>query len=173
MKTFLEREITDYKYLPTDLWDTKCFACGNTNPEGLHMKFYTDEKSVFSRLVISETKRGWEQVVHGGILATILDEVMAWAAIHLTGSIMLTKSMTVNYIKPVFIEKQISAIGWIHVLTGPRRAVLKAEIYNDKNQLCTEAVGDYALFSTKMAKKLKLMNEVSLDKFDEFIKACN
>jgi uncharacterized protein (TIGR00369 family) len=173
MKTFLEKELTEYKCLPTGIWDTKCFACGKNNPEGLHMKFYTDEKSVFSELVISETKRGWDQVVHGGILSTILDEIMAWAAIYLTENIMLTKNMTVNYIKPVHIEKQISTIGWLHERKGPREAVLKAEIYDENNQLCTEAVGTYALFSTKLAKKLQLMNEESLNKFEEFIEACN
>ena len=97
MKTFLEKELTEFKYLPTGIWDTKCFACGKNNPEGLHMEFYTDEKSVFSKLVIPETKRGWDQVVHGGILSTILDEIMAWTAIYFTGSFMLTKNMTVNF----------------------------------------------------------------------------
>jgi uncharacterized protein (TIGR00369 family) len=173
MKTFLEREFAEYKYLPTGIWDTKCFACGKNNLEGLHMKFYTDEKSVFSQLFIPETKRGWDQVVHGGILSTILDEIMAWAAIYLTGNIILTKSMSVKYLKPVHINTQIATIGWLHEQKGPREAILKAEIYDDKKQLCTEAKGNYALFSTKLAKKLKLMNEDSLDKFDEFIKACN
>jgi uncharacterized protein (TIGR00369 family) len=173
MKTFLEKELTEYKYLPTGIWDTKCFACGKNNPEGLHMEFYTDEKSVFSKLVIPETKRGWDQVVHGGILSTILDEIMAWTAIYLTESFMLTKNMTVNFLKPVHIEKQISTIGWVHEQKGPREIILKAEIYNDKNQLCAEAIASYALFSTKLAKKLKLMNEDNLDKFEEFIRACS
>ena len=172
MKAFLENELTDYKYLPTGLWDSKCFACGKNNPEGLHMKFYTDEESVFSKLIIPETKRGWDQVVHGGILSTILDEIMAWTAIYLTRSFMLTKNMTVTYLKPVHIEKQVSTIGWVHEQKGPKEIVLKSEIYNENNQLCTEAIGTYALFSTKLARKLKLMDESSTEKFNEFIKAC-
>ncbi len=172
MKTYLEKELTEFKYLPTSLWDRKCFACGKDNPEGLHMEFYTDEKSVFSKLFIPETKRGWDQVVHGGILSTILDEIMAWAAIYLINKIMLTKSITVNFIKPVHIENQISTIGWVHEQLTPHEAILKAEIYDEHNRLCTEAVGKFALFSTKLAKKFKLMNDESLDKFDNFIKAC-
>ncbi len=173
MKEFLTKNLNEYKYLPTGIWDTKCFACGKNNPEGLHMTFYTDEKSLFSRFTISETKRGWDQVVHGGILSTILDEMMAWSAIYLTGNIMLTKSMTVKYIKPVLIEKEISTVGWLYEQVSPREAIMKAEIYDDKNHLCTEAEGHYALFSIKLAKKLKLMNSESIDKFEEFIKACH
>ena len=173
MKAFLEHELKDFKQVPTNLWDTKCFACGKDNPEGLHMTFFTDEKSVFSRFFLPKTKRGWDRVVHGGILSTVLDEIMAWAAIYLTGNIMLTKSMTVNFIKPVYIEKHISTIGWIHEQSGTKEAILKAEVYNDKNQLCTEAVGTYALFSTKLAKRLNLMNEESLNRFERFTEACN
>ena len=172
MRIDLDKDMTEHKYIPTSIWDTKCFACGKNNPEGLHMTFYTDEKSIFSEIVLAETKRGWDQVVHGGILSTILDEIMAWTAIYFTRKIMLTKTLSLNYIHPAHVNSKIKTVGWIHEITA-KEIVLKSEIYNDKNQLCTEATGCYALFSTKLAKRLKLLNEDSLDKFEEFLKACN
>ena len=46
---------------------------------------------------------------HGGIIATILDEVMSWTAIHLIKSIIVTRTMTVEFLKPVFIGRQLTA----------------------------------------------------------------
>ena len=130
------------------------------------------KKHVLSKVMIPETKRGWDQVVHGGILSTILDEIMAWTAIYFTKNIMMTTSMTTTYLKPVKTDKHVITAGWIQELKGPREAIMRAEIYNDKKQLCTEATGNYVLFSTKLAKRLKLMDEESLGKFKKFKEAC-
>ena len=173
MKAFLDKELTEYKCLPTYVWDAKCFACGKDNPESLKMKFYTDEESVFSRLTVPENKRGWDQLVHGGIISTILDEIMAWTAMYMMKDVVMTKNLAVKYLRPVYIEKQISTVGWVHERKGPREVVLKAEIYDDKKRLCTKAVGNFAIFPREAAKRLKLMDEESLSKFKKFIEACH
>ena len=171
MKDFLKKDIAEYKYIPTSLWDRKCFACGKDNPEGLFMEFFTDEKHLFSQILIPETKRGWDQVVHGGILSTMLDEVMAWTAIYFTDCIMMTKSLTVNYIKPIYINEKTLTVGWVHEQKDQREIIMKGEVYNEKKQLCTEATGVYSLFSIKLALKLKLMDNKGLAGFKKFKKA--
>jgi len=107
------KNLEEYKLLPTHLWSKTCFACGEENPHGLHMKFYTDEKYLFSKLKLQEEKRGWDVIAHGGILSTILDEVMAWAAIYFTNNIILTKTMTVEYKRSVIVDTEIKAVGWV------------------------------------------------------------
>lgn len=163
--------IQNYKYIPTDLWDTKCFACGKNNPHGLHMKFYTHEKRLFSQLLIPETKRGWDKLVHGGIISTVLDEIMAWTAIYLTKNIMLTKSISVDFINAVYTNTEIKLVGWIEQIKDQKEAVLKSELFNQKGDLCAKATGTYALFSTKLAKRLKLMDDESLKNFEIFLKS--
>ena len=78
-----------------------CFACSPVNEAGLQMKFFTNKKTVFSRVTIPSHLCGWNNVAHGGVVSTILDEIMSWAAMYLLKRIVLTESMTVEFIKPV------------------------------------------------------------------------
>jgi len=102
----------DYVPLPVQD-DHRCFACGPANAAGLHMRFLAGEDRVVSRLTIPEHLRGWSNLAHGGVLSTILDEIMSWTAIHLLRRVILTKSMTVNFKKPVYVEKPVEAVGRI------------------------------------------------------------
>jgi len=55
-----------------------CFACGKNNPVGLKLKFNQGNDEAVSDFTISEAYQGWDGVVHGGILCTILDEAIAY-----------------------------------------------------------------------------------------------
>ena len=59
-----------------------CLVCGRENPHGLHLHLHVDEESGVVRCGFTPlgTHIGFEGVVHGGILATVLDEAMVWAA---------------------------------------------------------------------------------------------
>ena len=80
-----------YKLLPNDRGH-RCFGCSPLNPHGLQMTFYTNETSVFSKVKVPEHLCGWNNLVHGGVLTTIMDEIMSWAAIYLLKQIPMTKS---------------------------------------------------------------------------------
>jgi len=69
----------DEPELPID--DGYCVGCGQLSPIGLKMTFDTGEdKSVTSRVTIPVRFQGWQGVVHGGVVALVLDEAMAYAA---------------------------------------------------------------------------------------------
>ena len=69
-----KKVINEFKELPNA--DThNCFGCSPINAHGLQMKFYTDEESVFTWLSVPEHLCGWNNLVHGGVLSTILDEI--------------------------------------------------------------------------------------------------
>jgi len=135
------------------------------------MPFYTDEKYLWTELKLHDCYKGWDQVIHGGILSTILDELMAWTAIYLTKNIMLTKSMTLNYHEKVETNSNVRAFSWIEELK-PKEIILKSELYNSQGTLCTSAIGIYALFQLKLAKRLHLMSDESLQTFDKFMEKC-
>ena len=59
--------------------DHHCFACGGTNPIGMHLEIELEEGAARTTWMPGPDFVGWEGKVHGGILATLLDEVMAWA----------------------------------------------------------------------------------------------
>jgi len=53
-----------------------CFACGTANPIGLHLNFFRSGDYVCSEITLDRYHGGWENIAHGGIISTILDEVM-------------------------------------------------------------------------------------------------
>ncbi len=69
-------------HLPNDD-NHNCFGCSPNNKSGLKMEFYTNKEkdSVFSWLSIPGHVCGWGNIVHGGIVSTILDEAMGWASV--------------------------------------------------------------------------------------------
>ena len=56
-----------------------CFGCGKNNPCGLKLNFEWDGKKARAKFTPTELHQGWEGIVHGGIIATILDEAMGYA----------------------------------------------------------------------------------------------
>jgi len=61
--------------------DRRCFACGPDSEHGLKMTFEYGEGTARSRVVPRREFGGWSDIMHGGIVATLLDEAMAHAAL--------------------------------------------------------------------------------------------
>ena len=97
-----------------------CFACGELNAHGLHLVLHAQDERCWAELALEERFQGWDGIAHGGIIAAILDEVMAWALID-HDSWGLTARMTVDYKRPVRIGVPIRAEGW---LVDVRRRVM-------------------------------------------------
>lgn len=139
-----------------------CFACGHDNPSGLRMEFFTDETRVASELTVPGHMRGWNEIVHGGILSTILDEVMSWGAIYLLKRVILTKSATVDYIKPVFIGGKLRAESRVFEVTGEREAIMEGMILDEAGVIRTKAKGTFALLTPEAGIRLKVVDENAL-----------
>ncbi len=61
------------------------------------MTFASDGEQLVSHLTVPEHLCGWDSIIHGGIVATIHDEMMSWTAIQLLHKMILTKSVTVDF----------------------------------------------------------------------------
>ncbi len=80
--------------------NNRCFGCGPSNPAGLQLQVEQSDGMVRAEFVPGEWHEGWEGVVHGGILAAALDEVMAYA-LYYQGIKGLTARMETRYRAPV------------------------------------------------------------------------
>ena len=96
-----------------------CFACGELNEIGLHLKLNLEPGICWTELELPRRFEGWEGIVHGGILCTILDEVMAWSLVA-SDNWGVTARMSVDFRKPVTVGRAIRAEGWI---TESRRRI--------------------------------------------------
>jgi uncharacterized protein (TIGR00369 family) len=94
----------------------RCFACGELNEGGLRLVLHTDETGCRTELTLDARFQGWEGVAHGGILCTILDEVMAWAVIgrDVWG---VTARLAVDFRRPVPVGQPLRAEGTVTDIT--------------------------------------------------------
>jgi acyl-coenzyme A thioesterase PaaI-like protein len=97
----------------------RCFACGELNESGLRLALHADAEGCWTELTLEPQFQGWESVAHGGIVATLLDEVMAWSVIG-RDTWGVTARLTVAFKHPIPIGRPIRAEGW--VTEGRRRA---------------------------------------------------
>ncbi len=151
----------NYKTLPI-FESHNCFACGHMNHSGLQMEFFTDETSVFSKLKLPSRFCGWNNLVHGGIVTTILDETMGWSAIYLLKKVVLTRSITIDYLKPVFVDTELKAEGKVLKVVSEREAIIEGIIYNEEGDVCTRSEGTFSLLTPEAGIKLKVVDENAL-----------
>jgi acyl-coenzyme A thioesterase PaaI-like protein len=135
-----------------------CFGCGAANPIGLRMEFVSDGKRVGSLVRVPPTMAGWDRTVHGGILSTILDEIMGWSVIYLLRKIGVTRSISVEFLRPVQVEQPLTVIGSIIETPSDRQAVVRGEIFVDDDRPCVRATGRFAAMTTQAAVRLGVMS---------------
>ncbi|MBK7143396.1 MAG: PaaI family thioesterase [bacterium] len=139
------KEVARYKH---------CFVCGEENPGGLKAKFLWDGKEVHSTVIASPNHEGYNGIYHGGIVASLLDEVMVKAILAL-GHFAVTAEMTVRYKKPVRIGETIHYTGRIIEQKG-RLFTTEGEAVNDQGELLATATARY--LEARAGLKAQLQN---------------
>jgi len=99
-----------------------CFACGTLNAGGLGLALHVEPGRSWTELALDRRFEGWDGIIHGGILCTILDEVMAWALVG-EDNWGVTARMNVEFRRPVGVGVPIRAEGW---MTRSRRRIVDA-----------------------------------------------
>jgi uncharacterized protein (TIGR00369 family) len=126
-----------------------CFACGKNNAEGMRLKFaYDEERDGFvCRFRLGKRFTGPPGHCHGGIIATILDEAMGKVN-KLRHVIALTSQITVDYLKPVPLNKPLR-VESREVRVRGRRHVNVAEIVNQKGEVLARSRGLFIAIDPK------------------------
>ncbi|MEJ7838457.1 MAG: PaaI family thioesterase [Thermomicrobiales bacterium] len=91
-----------------------CFGCGSLNVHGLQLRLHPDPESngVFTLFTPNSAFEGYGGMVHGGIVATVLDEVMAWS-LYRIGAWAVTAQMETRFRHPLVIDVPTRATGRI------------------------------------------------------------
>ena len=131
-----------------------CFACGTLNTQGMGLVLHVEPSRAWTEVTLGPRFQGWDGIAHGGILCTILDEVMAWS---LAGADNwgVTARMSITYRKPVPLGVPIRADGWI---ATQRRRVIDTEARlidaRDGTELAT-ATGVYVAADEARKRQLR------------------
>jgi acyl-coenzyme A thioesterase PaaI-like protein len=101
----------------------RCFACGTLNAHGMGLELHVEADRAWTELILGDRFQGWDGIAHGGIICTVLDEVMAWS---LAGrdDWGVTARMQVVFRKPVPLGMPLRAEGWI---TRARRRIVETQ----------------------------------------------
>ncbi|HTS15600.1 MAG TPA: PaaI family thioesterase [Candidatus Sulfotelmatobacter sp.] len=99
-----------------------CFVCGDLNDQGLHVALRVGGGRAWTELTLTARHEGWAGVIHGGILAALLDEVMGWALFQ-QDCWGVTADLGVRYKAPVRVGQRVRVEGWV---TETHRRVFRA-----------------------------------------------
>jgi len=118
-----------------------CFVCGLQNPIGLHLRFYqTGAGEIEANFQVPEIYQGYPGIVHGGVVAAMLDELAGRALMggEPATRFMFTARLNVRYRKNVPVEQPLRLVGRMEEDRG-RTATATSAIYNEQGTLLAEA----------------------------------
>jgi acyl-coenzyme A thioesterase PaaI-like protein len=131
-----------------------CFGCGKDNPEGLHIEYvYEPDGSVVTTLCLSWLHSGEPAMVHGGIQATILDEVLGRAAQRAVtklageGHTIVTASYELRYRAPCPTDQEFTARAHVDHVEWPSVFVV-GQLTDPDGLLLTEAKARWRVLDT-------------------------
>ena len=138
---------------PFDPEQNLCFGCGPANQAGLRLTFEEDDEKLYAEWQPSAHFQGYTNVLHGGIIATLLDETGAWCINVKAGTSGVTSSMTVRYLKPVYISKGAVSIEASIIGHEEKSARLFCCLFDGEGRKCAEADLDYFIYPENVARK--------------------
>ena len=132
-----------------------CFVCGESNPYGLKLRFETDGQVVRARFRPQREHIGFKGVVHGGLIATVLDEIMVWACAVNTRQFAFCAELNVRFLKPLSPGEEVSVIGELVINRKGKIFEAKSSLRNSEDVILAEGSGKYlpikAADATEMA----------------------
>ena len=118
-----------------------CFVCGGRNSHGLKARFFYDGEYAVTELTATEAFEGYKGIFHGGIVASLLDEVMI-KAILARDVYAVTAEMTVRYRLPVRTGELVRFAGKV-ISTKGRLITTEGEAIGEGGKLYASATGTY------------------------------
>lgn len=129
-------------------FSNECFVCGERNQAGLRAKFFVEDGTVVTRWRAGAKHCGLDGVVHGGVVASILDECMAWAASRVLGRLCVTAELTIRYLQRVPGGAEIAVRARVD-RPGKRIVVVSAQLQNEAGNTLAEAAGKFVPISVE------------------------
>jgi len=129
-----------------------CFGCSPFNEIGLQLEFWEDGDELMAKWQPRNSLEGWHNVIHGGIQASLLDELGGWIVLIKMKTAGVTSELNIKYLKPVNILKgEITVRGKV-TSVEKRLAKISATLLDGESQTCATAEMVYFCFPENIAK---------------------
>lgn len=131
----------------------QCFGCASHNENGLQMQFFEDGDEIISIWSPKSYFQGWINVLHGGIQATLMDEIASWVVFVKCQTAGVTSRMDIRLRKAVYVNKGDFKLR--AKLKEMRRniAFIEVALYDAEEQLCAEASVQYYTYPKEIAEE--------------------
>jgi uncharacterized protein (TIGR00369 family) len=133
-----------------------CFACGDLNPQGLHLHFTIDKANpeaitATATIQLSAVHQGPPGFIHGGIIATLLDEAMSKLNRPLE-VVAMTRHMEVDYLRPVRVDTPLT-IKSHHIRRDGKKIFHSAEITDQEGKLLAQGKALFVVIDPALIKR--------------------
>ena len=130
-----------------------CFGCSPNNSIGLKMEFIDEGDYFICNWEPQERFQGYNHILHGGIQATLMDEIASWYILAKLGTAGVTSKMETHHRKPIYTNKgKLKIKAWLKEQSS-RIVKINVEIYNNDNNLGATGIIDYFILSPNQAKE--------------------
>ena len=140
-----------------------CFGCAPHNRHGLGMVFFEDGDLVGAEWDPEGHFQGYGDVLHGGIAATLMDEVAGWAVFVKLATAGLTMEMLVKYLQPAYVNRGILTITARVEERSAKAARIETRLCDNDGQVCSEGSFLYRIYPESVARKK--LNYPGIDAF--------
>jgi acyl-coenzyme A thioesterase PaaI-like protein len=129
-----------------------CYACGEQNDRGLHMEFRRESDRTVCEYTPCAYQQGYPGRMHGGLVATMIDEAMGWA-VYGAREWGATARLNVRFRAPVRLDQVLRIEAWI---TRDRSRVIElhGEVRDAHGALLAEGAGTFMKLDERMASAM-------------------
>lgn len=132
----------------------KCFVCGDENVAGLKARFYFDGDTATTEVVADESFEGYRGIYHGGIISTLLDEVMIKALLA-RGIFAVTAELTVKFKRPVRTGDKVLFTGREVSSNRGRIFCTEGKAVDEDGTLYAQAAGKYIAAGPELREEIE------------------
>ena len=129
-----------------------CFGCSPSNPLGLKMSFVEEGGYVVSKWDPNVNLQGYFRVLHGGIQATLMDEIASWVVYTQLKTAGFTSRAELRYLKTVFVDKGPLTLKARPLGMRKNLADIEVKLYDHEEKVCAEGMFTYFTFPSDKAK---------------------
>lgn len=130
-----------------------CFGCSPDNPIGLKLKFVDEGEYITATWMPGDEYQGYNNVLHGGIQSTLMDEIASWYVYAKMKTAGVTSKMEIRYKKPVYTNKGAIRLYAKLIEVNRNLADIGVELVDSEGKLCATGVIQYFTFSEKVARE--------------------
>lgn len=130
-----------------------CFGCSPGNDIGLHMAFCEEGEEIVSEWQPRPEFQGYGNILHGGIISTLMDEIASWYIFTKLKTAGVTFRLEVSFLSPVFTNGGKITLRATLKEINRHRVLINVKLFDPAEQLCAEGVVGYLIFPEKLAKE--------------------